>query len=91
MHDRRKVVDTDPLGTLLAFHIRWEYASFIFYTLLYALTQSAHLRHRVSLADDEILRRPVFHLSQVKLNNVLSFDIGNAVNNDVIQCFIADI
>ena len=87
VHDRVEVVHADPAGVLLALGMLGAFANFLFDALVDIFGDGLDLGVGIAFADDEKIRRCFVEVSEVQLDDVLAFDVLNAINNQVVQCF----
>lgn len=86
VNDRVEKVDAYPQAVSLAFDVEWSGAGF-FCAFEYVFGNCSNLGIGFTFAYDEKIRRRILELSQVELDNIFSFDVLNAVDDQVIEGF----
>lgn len=87
MHYGCEVVHADPAGILDALHVQGRLAELFFQPFVNIVRNGLHLRVRIPFADNEKVRWGIVQFSEVKFHDVFSFDVLDAVDNEVVQLF----
>lgn len=87
MHDRRETVKANPPGRLHAFDVKGRLPKLFFKPLMDIACDGLDLGRGVPFADDEKIRRGIIQFPEVEFYNVFSFDVLNAVDDEVVQRF----
>ena len=87
MHHYEKIVHANPAGILGSFHVQGSLIRFFFEPFLNVVGNALHLRIAFAFTDDEKIGGSVVQFAQIKFQDVFSFNILNAVNDQVVQVF----
>ena len=82
-----EVIQANPLGIGLAFGVAGPYADFLLEALLHPFGDGLHLHMALALANDEVFGGPIIELTQVELNDILPFDVLNAIDDEIVDRF----
>lgn len=82
-----EAVQANPSGSLYALHVERWLAQFVLEALVYITSNGLDLSGGVPLADDEKIRGGIVQFSEVKFHDVFSFDVLNAIDDEVVQRF----
>lgn len=87
MNHRVEAVQANPSGSLYALHMERWLAQFVFEAFVNIASDGLDLRGGIPFADDEKICGGIVQFSEVQFYDVFSFDVLNAIDDEVVQRF----
>lgn len=84
MHHRRKIVDADPVGVLFPLDMIGHQPCLFLDPAVNIVRDTFYLGVRFALADDEEICGGLFYMPKIQLDDFFSFDVLDAVNDQII-------
>lgn len=79
-----KIIHTYPAGSMAAFDMTGHSVPFLLEPKINIIWDSFYLRNWVSFTDHKKICWRVVQFSEVQFNNIFSFDIPDAINDQII-------
>ena len=85
-----KIVHNNPRGLQTAFDMIRGDRLFGFHTAVNAVRDGTYLDIRIAFADDEKVGGRVVQFSEVKFDDIFTFNVLNGVNDNIVESFSSD-